>query len=549
MRIIDILHSPWAIMPDRLIEIAEIYARHLRGEKISKETISLIEAQIGRPLDNKQQAYEVRNGIAVLPVTGIIAKRMNLLTKISGGTSTYLLARDFRAALDDSGITGIVLLIDSPGGTVDGTQELAQLIYSARGHKPVIALSDGIMASAAYWIASAADRVYITGDTVEVGSIGVVSTHTDYSKANESAGVKITEITAGRYKRIVSENAPLTDEGKAYIQQQLDHLYNIFLRDVGKYRGGMPPDRVHAQMGDGRIFLGHNAISVGLVDGVATLDKIITYMAAGELPDTTTRMISMSTTSADSASATMEVNMALTHNSTLADDEPEWGDWIGNNESKLPDNAFASEEDRSYPHHWVKNGETGEDGRYSSGDMYLHRGGLNAAWAAANGARSGQKASSDIIAHLEEHRRAIGMEEEKKEETSMTISDLMKNHPDMYQAVYDAGYKDGIEKGKSLELERIKAIKALSMPGMDDLIESLMFDSTTTAQDAAVKIIAAEKAKRQHMMDVIKKEGAALSIPHSDGTVSAQTMSRAEFEKLTPAQRVAFLKSGGKLQN
>lgn len=97
--------------------------------------------------------------------------------------------------------------------------------------------------------------------------------------------------------------------------------------------------------------------------------------------------------------------MALTHNSKLSPNEP---DWAKVDKTKLPSNAFAGELDRSYPHHWVENGVIGGEGRFVAGDMFLHRGGLNAAWADANGARSGQQAGADIKAHLEEHRKAIG---------------------------------------------------------------------------------------------------------------------------------------------
>jgi len=108
---------------------------------------------------------------------------------------------------------------------------------------------------------------------------------------------------------------------------------------------------------------------------------------------------------------TSQIKAALTHNSTLADSEPDWGDI---DKTKLPRNAFADqgEPDKKstwkYPHHWVKNGKVGDDGVYASGDMYLHKGGLNAAWAAAQGARTGKKAAPEVIAHLEKHRKAIG---------------------------------------------------------------------------------------------------------------------------------------------
>ncbi|KKK95489.1 hypothetical protein LCGC14_2672290, partial [marine sediment metagenome] len=180
LRMIDVLNSPWAIIPEKLVEIREIYFRHLRGEEID---LSAIEAQLGRRLNNEQRRIEVMDGVAVLAVQGVVAKRMNLFTEISGGTSTQLLAQDFQAALDDPTVHSILLDIDSPGGDVDGTLEMARLIREARGRKPILALGDGTMASAAYWIGSAADRVFITGETTQVGSIGVVATHIDISRA------------------------------------------------------------------------------------------------------------------------------------------------------------------------------------------------------------------------------------------------------------------------------------------------------------------------------------------------------------------------------
>lgn len=110
---------------------------------------------------------------------------------------------------------------------------------------------------------------------------------------------------------------------------------------------------------------------------------------------------------------------SLTHNSTLAENEPDWGSV---DKTKLPRNAFADMGDANkkstwkYPHHWVKNGEVGEDGIYTSGDMYLHKGGLIAAWQAANGARSGQEASDSVKAHLMAHRKAIGLDNDKSYE-------------------------------------------------------------------------------------------------------------------------------------
>src|SRR3990170_6375022 len=128
MRLIDIITSPGAIQPEKLVEIRSIYETHLRGEKID---IKAVEARIGKPLVNQPQGYEVIDGVAVIPVDGVIAKRMNLFTHVSGGVSTDLLARDLKAAINDPSVKAIVLAIDSPGGTVDGTVDIARLVYES----------------------------------------------------------------------------------------------------------------------------------------------------------------------------------------------------------------------------------------------------------------------------------------------------------------------------------------------------------------------------------------------------------------------------------
>ncbi|MEK7772733.1 MAG: signal peptide peptidase SppA [Deltaproteobacteria bacterium] len=277
MRLIDIITSPWAIMPEKLVELKHIYETHLKGEKID---IKAVEARVGKPLDNRPGGYEVVDGVAVIPVDGVIAKRMNLFSQISGGVSTDLLARDFKAALVDPSVKAIVLAIDSPGGTVDGTVDIARLVYESRGVKPIVAYTDGLMASAAYWIGSATDKVYIGNDATLVGSIGVVATHTDMSKAQEMQGVKTTEVYAGKYKRIVSQYAPLSEAGQAYLQDRVDYLYSVFVSAVADNRG-MPVEKVLKGMADGKVFSGRQAVEAGLVDGVSTLDALIAGFKPG----------------------------------------------------------------------------------------------------------------------------------------------------------------------------------------------------------------------------------------------------------------------------
>lgn len=278
-RLLDVLTSPWAIIDEKLREIQAVYFTHLRGEKID---LSSFDAKAKPAAPEDQKPYDVINGVAIIPIDGIIAKKMNLFTKFSGGVSTQLLARDIKSALADPLVTSILLDIDSPGGTVDGTEEIANLIYEARQEgKPIVAYTDGLMASAAYWIGAATDMIYISGETPMVGSIGVVTAHVDYSKYEEKIGVKTTEIYAGKYKRIASEYNPLSQDGRQYLQGQVDYLYSIFADKVASYRKDILsiPESGPIPWAEGEIFTGNQAIVAGLVDGVSTKARLMEQMS------------------------------------------------------------------------------------------------------------------------------------------------------------------------------------------------------------------------------------------------------------------------------
>ena len=277
MKIIDVLTSPWAIQPKKYAEIVRIYQSRARGELIN---IKAVEAQLGFPLENEQQRYEVIDNVAVIPVMGVLAKRMNLFTQIFGGSSTQIIMQDFKEAVQDPVVKSILLMVDSPGGTVDGTQTLADVIYNARGIKPIYALADGMAASAGYWIASAAERVYASDQTALLGSIGVVTSHFDVSKAEEKAGYKTTEIYAGKYKRLVSEYKPLDGEGQQYLQDMVDYVYSVFVGDVARKRG-VDTDTALADMADGREFIGQQAVDAGLADGIMSYEELMGTMRDG----------------------------------------------------------------------------------------------------------------------------------------------------------------------------------------------------------------------------------------------------------------------------
>ena len=281
MHVTDIITAPWAILPEKLLEIQAFYTSRVRGEKID---IEAIEARLGKPLANDQQGgYTNQGGVAVIPVSGVIGKKFNMMSQISGGASTQLIERDIKAALIDSEINSILLHIESPGGTVDGTQTLADVVAMANGIKPVVSFADGLMASAAYWIGSAASEIVASSSTTQIGSIGVVTSHTDISQAEAQAGYKVTEISAGKYKRMTSQHAPLSKEGKALLQDQVDQLYTIFVDAVAENRG-TDAETVLEDMADGRVFLSSDAKARGMIDHIATLETTILNMQTGVWP-------------------------------------------------------------------------------------------------------------------------------------------------------------------------------------------------------------------------------------------------------------------------
>ncbi len=274
MNVLEMLNSPWAIEPRVLTEMCAIYAAHRNGESTD---IKAIEAAIGKSLNNDPKSYTVQDGVAIIPIDGVLSKRMSLFQQICGGMSYTSLQQDLATALNDPDVSSIVLTIDSPGGSVDGVQGAADAIYAARSQKPICAFVDGQACSAAYWLGSSASQMFIGADTDAVGSIGVITQHVDTSNAEHQRGVKITDIAAGRYKAVGSQHAPLSAQDRNTIEDTLDQIYGLFVDTVARNRG-TDAETVVSDMADGRLFLGQKAIDAGLVDGKTTLPQLMQRM-------------------------------------------------------------------------------------------------------------------------------------------------------------------------------------------------------------------------------------------------------------------------------
>lgn len=233
-----------------------------------------LQTKLGRPLDNAR-TVTMRDGVAVIPISGPIFRHANLFTEISGATSTDELARDIQTALDNPYVRGIVLEIDSPGGEATGINELAAMIRAARGSKRIVAYGGGTVASAAYWIASAAGEVVID-NTALLGSIGVVMSYLDTSQRDSKADVRRIEIVSSQSpdKRV----DPATEAGRAKVQIVVDALADVFVSAVAANRG-VTPDTVLADFGQGGVLVGAAAVSAGMADRIGSLESVISELA------------------------------------------------------------------------------------------------------------------------------------------------------------------------------------------------------------------------------------------------------------------------------
>jgi ClpP class serine protease len=225
----------WAMLPEKLPVIFEVAAR----ENLDIEAVA---AKLGRPLDNARTVTLRPDGVAVIPIEGVIFPRASLFAAISGGVSADELAQDLATALDDPGVSGILLSVDSPGGDVNGVAEVAAMIRDGTARKPIVAYVRDLGASAAYWLAAAADEVAVAS-TALVGSIGIIGTVADPTKQSARSIEFIS--SQSPHKR----PDPTTQAGGARIQARVDDLAAIFIADVARYRGGNRRTNRHHSVG------------------------------------------------------------------------------------------------------------------------------------------------------------------------------------------------------------------------------------------------------------------------------------------------------------
>lgn len=289
---------PWVIQADALETVLAIAQRC--GDPQALQT------REGRPLDNARRV-SMRDGVAVISVTGPIFRYANLFTEISGATSTGVLARDIQTALDNSYVKGIVLDINSPGGEVAGINELSALIAAARKRKPIKAYGGGLVASGAYWLASACDEIIID-DTALLGSIGVVMSYLDTSERDAKSGVRLVEIVSSQSpdKRV----DPGSESGRAKVQSIVDSLARVFVDSVAANRG-ISADTVLKDFGQGGVLVGTDAVKAGMADRIGSLEAVIAELAGSASSTTRTRPMSNSNQGQVTVSTTDDLRTAL----------------------------------------------------------------------------------------------------------------------------------------------------------------------------------------------------------------------------------------------
>lgn len=241
---------------------------------------SILAGEVGeRARRNGRALYAVRDGVAVIEVSGTLVHRGAWLGESSGVTSYEGLAAQITAAAEDPAVRGIALEIDSFGGEVAGVFDLADAIRAARAQKPVQAFVAEAALSAGYALASQADRIVVPR-TGEVGSIGVVVMHADWSAALAEGGVRVTLIHAGAHKADRNPFAPLPEGVRAALQAEVEGLRDLFAATVAAGRGARLPTEA-ALATEARVFRGAEAVSAGLADAVADLRTAFAGFAAG----------------------------------------------------------------------------------------------------------------------------------------------------------------------------------------------------------------------------------------------------------------------------
>lgn len=283
------LSVPYA---DQYVGVWSILESHANAllQQAQQINIQLHLEQSGKPEQQAAIAAQAssdlnvtREGVAIIELSGSLTKQAS---SFASSRSTVAARRQVRKAASDETVSGILLHIDSPGGMVAGTVDLADEIASAKKKKPVYAYIEDLGASAAYWIASQADKVY-ANRSAEVGSIGVFMAVTDWSAFAEKEGAKVHVIRFGDFKGAGMPGTEVTEAQLAEWQKSVNNYGDMFIEAIATGRG-MSTAQVR-QLADGRIHGAQAAADLKLIDGVQTLDATLAALVGAGSPSKTRR--------------------------------------------------------------------------------------------------------------------------------------------------------------------------------------------------------------------------------------------------------------------
>lgn len=236
------------------------------------------------PQEEEELPYNlsIQGDVAVVRVAGPLINSDSPYARYYGVTTYNDIRTALIAAVGREGVKSILLDISSGGGAVAGVEDTSSLVRKIdKQIMPVYACTDGVMASAAYWLGSSARKVYASSTAV-VGSVGVMQVHQENTAMLEKMGVKTTVMRAGQFKALANPHEPLTDAARNQAEGHLQAIYGVFIGHVADCRG-VTVDHADSTMGQGREFVGRAALVAGLIDGVESFDGVMSKVQASLL--------------------------------------------------------------------------------------------------------------------------------------------------------------------------------------------------------------------------------------------------------------------------
>lgn len=225
-----------------------------------------------------RKPYPVQEGVAVIDIAGLLANEPSLFDAILFGATAYgQILDEVEQAIADPEVRAVLLRVNSPGGDSENAFETAAALRELARQKPIWAVADNSMFSAAYLLATAAERIYVPEFTGGVGSIGIYAEHLDWSEYNRKLGVKVTYIAEGEGKTDGNPNEPLSEAARAALEAEVRRLYGLFVEAVARRRG--LSEQAIRDMG-AALKYGPEAVAAGLVDRTGTFRTALADLAA-----------------------------------------------------------------------------------------------------------------------------------------------------------------------------------------------------------------------------------------------------------------------------